>query len=449
MNSQINEKKRFYIHTLGCKVNQYESQAMREILLGAGFKECLSRDMADIYIINTCTVTQHADRESRYLAGMFHRTNPLAKIVVTGCYVERNADEISTLPGVSHIVKNDKKNSIVDILNDLGGATSEVGRGSHLTITGFKGHTKAFVKIQDGCENRCSYCKVPLVRGVLKSKPLDVIVKEVSGLVANDFKEIVLTGICLGAWGRDIFPPEISNSVGLKAPDLTDVLKSLERISGNFRIRISSIEMKYVTDEMIAFIAGSKKVCRHLHIPLQSGDDEILKRMNRPYTCAQYLGLIEKLKHSIKDIAISTDVMVAFPGETDENFINTMNFLKAVSPARTHIFTYSKRDGTAAAAFDGEVNEVLARKRYYNLRTIAIMLSYIYRAKFIGRTLDVLVESKRDRQTGLLSGYSDNYIKVIFAGDDGVMRTIAPVRIEEMSLVYTRGAYGPVSDVKV
>ncbi|MDD5137012.1 MAG: tRNA (N(6)-L-threonylcarbamoyladenosine(37)-C(2))-methylthiotransferase MtaB [Candidatus Omnitrophica bacterium] len=440
MNSQTNLRKRFYIHTLGCKVNQYESQAMREILLRAGFKECIAKEIADIYIINTCTVTHHADRESRYLVGMFHRINPGAKIVVTGCYVEKNADEISFLPGVAHIVKNEEKGRIADILDPQPAASIPQGSfDAPLTITGFKDRTKAFVKIQDGCENRCSYCKVPLVRGALKSKPLEKVVEEASLLAASGFKELVLVGICLGAWGRDFFPSEAAASVGLKEISLIDLLKALDAVPGDFRIRLSSIEPKYVTDELIEFIAKSKNICRHLHIPLQSGDDEILRRMNRPYTTTEYRELIGKLRLAMEDIAISTDVMVGFPGETDANFSNTVNFLKSIVPARTHIFRYSRRDGTAAGSMSGEIGEETAKKRYYDLKTVALMAAYIYKEKFINKPLEVLVESKRDRQSGLLTGYSDNYIRILFNGPDAAMKNMAAVKIEELTMGHALG----------
>ena len=418
--AQVNPKNRFYIHTLGCKVNQYESQAMREILLREGFEESLSKEATDIYIINTCTVTHHADKESRYFAGMFHRTNPNAKIVIAGCYAERNADEISALPGVTHIVKNADKASIADILGETRSPKPVTRETDCLSITDFKDRTKAFVKIQDGCENHCSYCKVPLVRGGLRSKPLDKVIEEIKVLLSHGFKELVFTGICLGAWGKDISP----------LGNLVDVLRAIEKIKGDFRIRLSSIEPKYVTDELIKFISESKKICRHLHIPLQSGDDEILKSMNRPYTTGDYRALTEKLKNAIPDIAISTDIMVGFPGETEKHFRNTLNFVKAISLARIHIFTFSKRDGVAASDMPGEVSEGVSKKWYLALKAAALEASYVYRSRFIGKNVKVLVEAKRDKKSGLLTGYSDNYIKVLFAGDDALMKRIVSVEVK-------------------
>lgn len=435
MNSQTNLANRFFIHTVGCKVNQYESQAMREALIGSGFKESLSAEMADIYIVNTCTVTGHADRDSRYAIGFLHRANPKARIVVTGCYAENNGHLISFLPGVFSIVKNSDKKRIAEILDPALKGDKPFG------ITGFKDHTKAFVKIQDGCENFCAYCKVPFVRGSPVSRPMAEIVEEVKGLVSNGYKEIVLTGICLGAWGKDLFPHEIARNSGIEGAALTDVLKALNKLPGDFRIRLSSIEPKYVTDKLIKFMADNDKMCRHLHMPLQSGDDEVLKRMKRPYTTEDYMALVNSLRLAVKDIAITTDILVGFPGETDGNFKNTVEFIKRFLPARSHIFTFSRREGTAAYSMDGQVDKDTAKRHYYTLRAVAMAASYTYRERFLNEILNVLVENKRDRHTGLLVGYSDNYIRVLFDGPESLMNKIIPIRISEMNLEHTMGVY--------
>ena len=439
MNIQNNSTNiRFFIHTLGCKVNQYESQAMREILVKAGFKECLSKETADLYIVNTCTVTEKADRESRHWIGTFHKTNPKSKIVVTGCSAEHDAENLAFLPGVAHIVKNRDKALIADILNQRP-TTNDQRRD--LNITDFKGHTKAFVKIQDGCENRCSYCKVPLVRGGLSSRPIDDIVKEVRVLAEKGFKEIVLTGICLGAWGRDMVPDDVVRASGLKEPGIVDVLKAIDAAGGDFRVRLSSIEPLNVTDELLEYMAGSSRVCRHLHIPLQSGDDEILRRMNRPYSSLQYKTIVRKAVSKIKDLAVTTDIMVGFPGESNHNFKNTVDLVKDILPARTHIFTFSKRPGTAAWEMGQNADHALLKRRFYELQTACFGASYLYRSGFIGRKLEVLVETRRDRLSGWLCGYSDNYIRIQFQGDDSLMKRVVPVRVEEANLVRTLGLY--------
>ncbi|MCX5666008.1 MAG: tRNA (N(6)-L-threonylcarbamoyladenosine(37)-C(2))-methylthiotransferase MtaB [Candidatus Omnitrophica bacterium] len=434
MNMQADTDRRFFIKTLGCKVNQYESQAIRELLINAGFKECLAKETADIYILNTCTVTQKADSESRHWAGIFHKTNPNAKIVLTGCAVENNANAFSFLPGVSNIIKNDDKIKIADILANREPLTVKDGSHRFLKITDFKDHTKAFVKIQDGCGNACSYCKVPSVRGASISRPLNNTVEEVKTLVSKGFEEIVLTGICLGAWGGDL---------GEKK-NIVDVLKSLCAIPGVFSIRLSSIEPKYVTDELIEYMSQNRKICRHLHIPIQSGDDEILGRMNRPYTTLGMRDLFSKVRKRIEGVGITTDVLIGFPGETDKNFRNTVNLIKEILPVKTHIFPFSKRDGTAAYDMTGAIPEDEVKKRSQSMKISAITASYLYREGFLKKLVDVLVESKKEKHYGKLTGYSDNYIKVIFDGPDSLMKRIVPVRIEEVSLSYTVGLYAQI-----
>lgn len=446
MNSQTNDYKKFFIKTLGCKVNQYESEVIREALIRSGFYECLAEDIADVYIINTCTVTNRADRSSRHWIGIYHKMNPKAKIVVTGCYAENNVDNISFLPGVSNIVKNNDKNRIADILNDSQPSNTQysIPNTQYPTmITDFKGHSKAFVKIQDGCENFCSYCAVPFVRGPLESRPIKEIVEEVKILTGNGFKEIVLTGICLGAWGKELSSTVIAKEIGMKGLGLVDVLKELDRISGDFRIRLSSIEPLYVTDELIDYIAVNKRICPHLHIPLQSGDDEILKKMNRFYTRNEYKALVDKAREKIDKIAITTDILIGYPGETETNFKNTVNFVKEFLPSRIHIFTFSKRKGTAAYETPQDIPNDILKKRFYVLKTAALSASYLYRINFLISKLRVLVETKRDHDTGLLTGYSDNYIKVLFQGPDDLMRKIVSVKINEVSLVHTFGEYEP------
>lgn len=425
------DKKRFFIHTLGCKVNQYETQAMRELLVKTGFSECLPKETADIYIINTCTVTHRADSESRYWAGAFHRANPDARIIITGCCAEKDAAAFSSLPGVMHVIKNSEKGRIAIAIGEDEVTTSpghQVTRSQDaLTISDFKNHTKAFVKIQDGCENFCAYCKVPHVRGPVRSRPVEAIAGEVERLVSKGFKEVVLTGICLGAWGLDL-PGK---------PALIDVLKALNNMAGSFRIRLSSIEPKYVTDELIDYMEQNERMCRHLHIPIQSGDDEILGKMNRPYTAGWIRDLIIKVRARMEGVGITTDIMVGFPGESDKHFRNTFDLIKEIRPVRTHVFPFSARQGTAAYSMDNRVPDKVIRQRLQGITAVAVMASYLYRKTFIKSGLNVLVESKRDRFSGRLTGYTDNYIKVLFDGPDELMKKIVPVRIEDANLGYT------------
>lgn len=428
MNAAVNSNSKFFIKTLGCKVNQYESQAIREILLKSGFKECLSKEAADVYVINTCTVTHKAESESRYWAGVFNKANPKAKIVITGCCAEKDGDIFSAIPGISNVIKNKDKSKIAEILSNTPDSKL-LTLNYALRITDFKNHSKAFVKIQDGCTNFCSYCKVPYVRGPLVSRPIGDVMEEVSILASKGFKEIVLTGICLGAWGSEL----------REKRSITDVLKALIGLPGDFRIRLSSIEPKYVTEELIGLIAQNKRICRHLHIPIQSGDDEVLSRMNRPYTSQQIKDIIINAKNRIEGVGITTDMLIGFPGESDKNFRNSIGLIKDIQPVKTHIFPFSRREGTAAFNMSPAVPQETINIRFQQMQTTAIAVSYLFREKMVGKTLDILVETKRQKYSGRLAGYSDSYVRVLFDGPDKIMKTIAPVKITDSNLTCTLG----------
>lgn len=391
-------------HTLGCKVNQYETQAVRESCLSKGFRET-KRGKADFYVINTCTVTNTADRKSRECIYRCIRENPNAKVVVTGCYVQKDSGDIAGISGVDLIIPNQQKNSIADILfsKKTKSCSASERKYSDLEISSFSNHARAFVKIQDGCNNRCSYCKIPIVRGKSRSRDLLSIVREVDRLIKNGFQEIVLTGICLGAYGKDLE----------EEFDLVNVIEAIEKLDGNFRIRLSSIEAKDVTDKLIDKIAGSPKMCRHLHIPFQSGDNEILKKMNRHYTAESYRRLVDKIRNMIPQIAITTDIMIGFSSETEKRFKNTVKFLKETSPSRMHIFPFSPREHTAAYGFAGRIDSKKKKRRLEFLKDLAREISHEYRKQFLHKELVVLLEHKKDKKTGLAQGYSDNYIKIL------------------------------------
>jgi threonylcarbamoyladenosine tRNA methylthiotransferase MtaB len=346
-----------------------------------GFKEIFNGKPANFYVINTCTVTHKADSGSLALIRRARRESSKAKIIVTGCLVEKDALFLSKLEKIDAIIS--KKFFSEGISN-------------------FCGHTRAFLKIQDGCNNFCSYCKVPFVRGKSRSRVLEDIVFEASRLVSNGFKELVLTGINLGSYGKDL-EPSIS---------LVNVIESLEGIKDLFRIRLSSIEANDVTNELICKISESKKLCRHLHIPIQSGDNQILKKMNRKYCREDYLYLIKKLKKLIPGIAITTDCLVGFPGESDKNFANTVDLIRRIKPLKVHIFPYSERPGTAAGNFNGKLKPSVIKERILKLEKICYGLAHNYIRKFLNKRMDVLVESKVKGRPGFWEGYTVNYIKV-------------------------------------
>ena len=415
-------------YTLGCKVNQYETQAIRENLINNGFKEVDSDNQAHIYIINTCTVTSRAEGKSQGLIRKALNENLEAKVIVTGCCVQDN-NFISQDKRII-AVKNELKNKISQILNNQSLSNSGgIDSYLNLSISDFKGHNRAFVKIQDGCENNCSYCKVTLARGELRSRELSEIKKEVKRLVNKGFREIVLTGICLGAYGKDF-----KNSI-----TLSDIIEEVIDLPGEFRVRLSSIEAGYISDRVIKLLSASSKLCRHLHIPFQSGDNEILKKMNRHYSSKDYLALVQKIRAEIPDIAITTDIMVGFPGEKDENFQNTFSFLKEVSPSRMHIFPFSPREGTLAYNFADRVSHREVKLRMAKLQILAKQKSLEYRQKFLKKEVDVLVETARSKINGYLKGYTDTYIHVLVDGNDSLINKIIKVKIDKVDSDFTFG----------
>ncbi|MFH1678305.1 MAG: tRNA (N(6)-L-threonylcarbamoyladenosine(37)-C(2))-methylthiotransferase MtaB [Candidatus Omnitrophota bacterium] len=397
INGERSRTIKFY--TLGCKVNQYETQLIREQFHIAGFRELTNTLPAEICVINTCTVTHRADHSSLYLIRRIHRENPDARIVVTGCLAQFNAEEIARIPGVSLIVRNENKSRIISLLENSS-KTQEAGKEG---ITYFQGHSRVFLKVQDGCNYCCSYCKVRMARGISISRPIDDIKEEVKALVGNGYLEIVICGICLGSYGKDLIP-------GLSLSRLVD---ELEGIKGAFRIRLSSIEPKDINEQLIGVLANSKRLCQHLHIPVQSGDDRILKRMNRPYLREWYIKIIEQIRGRIPDMAITTDVMIGFPGETEEKFRNTVDLIKKIKPLRVHIFPYSRRLNTPAYNFEGvRLSGDKIKSRAAGLEKVSRAMRSLYCQRFIARDADVLIEKLVSGYPDLWEGYTGNYIKV-------------------------------------
>jgi len=390
-------------YTVGCKVNQYETQSIRERFIRVGFKESQDSRPADIYLINTCTVTHKADRDSRHFILKAHQQNPKAKIIVTGCLVEKDVISLSKIKGIDFIVSK---------------------RFFPEGISNFCAHTRAFLKIQDGCDNFCSYCKVPLVRGSSRSRPLEAIIKEAGQLVKNGFKEIVLTGICLGAYGGDLNPKI----------NLVDAIEALKQIDGLLRIRLSSIEAGDVSDELVNKMANSQKLCAHLHIPIQSGDDKILRQMHRSYTRADYINLVKTIKNKIPQIAITTDVLVGFPGESEENFQNTVKLIEEIMPLRVHIFPYSPRKGTVANSFQNQTSYGIIKKRILRLKDVAKNCAFLFQKKFLNKKMNVLIEGKVKENPDFWQGYTDNYIKVRLKSSRNLKNQFIHLRLEPFHL---------------
>ena len=412
-------------YTLGCKVNQYDTQEMRERFLRTGLVELEDSHPADLYVINTCTVTQRADAESLNIIRRARRENPRAKIVVTGCLTELNEDKIKKADDAILIVKNRDKGSILEHFPSYDSRASELtGSGAISSISYFKGHTRAFIKIQDGCNNFCSYCKVPLVRGPSRSRKLNEIVREAENLTRNGFRELVLCGICVGLYGKDL-SPQI---------EIADVIEALEAIDGVSRIRLSSIEAADVTEKLIEKISRSKKFCPHLHIPIQSGDNEILRKMNRRYSREDYLGLVKRIKNKIALVNITTDVLVGFPAEDENSFQNTVDLVNTAVFLKVHIFPYSRREATPASKnFRYAINPLIIKERAARLKACADITANLCKKQLLGKEMDILVEGPVKENLDFWQGYTGNYVKVIFEAKDDLQNHIIRLKLKEIT----------------
>jgi threonylcarbamoyladenosine tRNA methylthiotransferase MtaB len=409
--------------TLGCKVNQSETEAMKELFRERGYQVVRFNQPADVYVINTCTVTSVADRKSRQLVRRASRLAPDATVAVIGCWPQVATDKVKELPEVDVIIGTGERSLVVDLVEE---AARTKKRVQHVTPVlrkaqfeelplDYSTHTRAFLKIEDGCNQFCTYCIIPYARGTVRSRSPEKVVAAAEQLAAKGYKEIVLTGIHLGLYGSDFSPKS----------DLTVVLKLLEDVPGLERIRISSLDPAEVTPELLELVAGSSKICPHLHIPLQSGSTKILQRMRRPYTAEEYLKLVKRIRQAIPDIGLTTDVIVGFPGETEEDFADTIEVVKIAGFSRLHVFPYSPRTGTLAAEFPDQVETKVKEERSHRLISLGHDLALAFHRRYLGQQLNVLVETERHK--GQLVGYSGNYIRVHFSGDDCLMNQIVPV----------------------
>jgi len=382
-------KVKFY--TLGCKVNQYETQAIMEKFLENGHT-IVDSSNADLYIVNTCTVTKRADNKSIRLIKHIKKINPYSKIAAIGCLAELNSNILERL-NVDYIIPQDKKHLVFDIISSYNSDKKNIWS---LKISRFF-NQRAFVKIQDGCNFKCSFCKIPFVRGKSISREKSDILEEIKRLLDNNHKEIVLCGINLGLYGKDLTPKYT----------IEDLIEDILKINLNFRIRLSSIEPIFITKRLISFFK-EPKICPHIHIPFQSGDDYILEKMNKKERVSLYKDVVKKLRNINKDIAISCDIMVGFPYETDDTFKNTVSFLEEVRPMRIHIFTFSPRENTEFFNYKVKDNKIFVR--YNILKKLKDKLEFEYKTKFLKKRLYMLAEEKKNSYT---IGYTENYIRVM------------------------------------
>jgi threonylcarbamoyladenosine tRNA methylthiotransferase MtaB len=390
--------------TLGCKVNQYETQHVKEALELAGWREAEIGEQAALCVVNTCTVTMEGDAKSRQVVRRLHQAYPAARIVVMGCYATRDPDAVARLPGVTHVITD--KARLPEELQDFGVTAMPSG------ITRFDGHQRAFVKVQDGCLLNCTYCIIPQVRPTLRSRSMEAIVAEVRTLVAGGCREIVLTGVHLGHYGLDL-------SRGRPKSEwcrLWHLLEQLNDLPGDFRIRLSSLEAAEARDDLVRAMSRLARVVPHLHLCLQSGSDRILALMRRRYRVAGFLERCRRLRDALDQPALSTDVIVGFPGETDDDFAQTCQVLRTVGFSRVHVFSYSPRAGTAAANFDTAVPPADINRRREVLRQLEMDLALGYHRCLVGRTLDVLVEGADPDRPGHVLGTACRYVPVALPG---------------------------------
>lgn len=437
-------------HTLGCKVNHYETEAIWQLFKEAGYERTEYERVADVYVINTCTVTNTGDKKSRQVIRRAIRKNPDGVICVTGCYAQTSPAEIMAIPGVDIVVGTQDRVKMLDYIEQFKNERQPINGVRNimktrvyeeLDVPSFTDRTRASLKIQEGCNNFCTFCIIPWARGLMRSRDPKEVVTQAQQLVNAGYKEIVLTGIHTGGYGED-----------LKEYNLSMLLRDLdEQVEGLKRIRISSIEASQISDEVIEVLQNSDKVVRHLHIPIQSGSNTVLKRMRRKYTMEFFAERLDRLKEALPGLSITSDVIVGFPGETEEEFMETFNFIKKHQFSELHVFPYSKRTGTPAARMDNQVDEEIKNERVHRLIELSNQLAKEYASQFENEVLEVIPEEpfKDESNEGLYVGYSDNYLKVIFPASEEIVGKIVKVKIVKAGYPYNEGQFVRVLDEPV
>lgn len=424
--------KKAALHNLGCKVNAYETEAMQHLLEEAGYEIVPFTQKADVYVINTCSVTNMADRKSRQMLHKAKKNNPDSIVVAAGCYVQTSEKEVLNDLSVDIVIGNDRKHDLVRLLEEysldsVNDTVDDINDGKHdfeeLFIDQTKEHTRAFIKVQDGCNQFCSYCIIPYARGRVRSRRFENVIAEVERLAANGFKEVVLTGIHLSSYGVDFE----------EATGLLELIQAVNAVKGIERIRLGSLEPKIVTEHFASELSKLDKICPHFHLSLQSGCDATLKRMNRKYTTKEYEKGCELLRKYFVHPAITTDVIVGFPGETEEEFEQTKAYLKHIHFYEMHIFKYSKRKGTRAAVMPDQIDEQIKAARSEKLIALGHDMSKEFRKFYIGKNEEVLFEEKAvigDKE--YFVGYTKEYVKVAKKTDENLENQIVSGRISGM-----------------
>ena len=429
--------KKVAFYTLGCKVNQYETEAMLEMFKKDGYTQVDSEDFADVYVINTCTVTHMSDRKSRQYIRRMKKKNPDAIIAVVGCYSQVSPEEILEIEEVNLVMGTNERRQIVEEIKKLDASKKastvddimKVRAFEEIEINQTNGRTRAFMKIQDGCDRFCTYCIIPYARGGrVRSRDLESIINEANKLANNGYKEIVLTGIHVASYGKDVKDADTN---------LLTVIKAIDKIEGVERIRLSSVEPLLMTDEFIDTVAKMPKVCPHFHLSLQSGCDETLKRMNRRYTTKEYKEIVDKLRQKMPNVAITTDVIVGFPGETNNEFSQTYEFLRDIELSQMHVFKYSPRKGTPAADMENQIDPQMKQMRSDKLIALNKQNFTNFAKKFEGQEFNVLFEQNIGENK--YEGLTPNYIRVIVESEEDIQGKILKTKINDVKDEYVEG----------
>ncbi|WP_042223416.1 tRNA (N(6)-L-threonylcarbamoyladenosine(37)-C(2))-methylthiotransferase MtaB [Oceanobacillus manasiensis] len=434
-------------HTLGCKVNHYETEGIWRMFMDNGYERVDFDHDSDVYVINTCTVTNTGDKKSRQVIRRAIRKNPEAIVCVTGCYAQTSPGEIMEIPGVDVVVGTQDRKNMIKYIEEhkqtrepINGVTNIMKNRvfEEMDVPEFTDRTRASLKIQEGCNNFCTFCIIPWSRGLLRSRDPESVITQAQNLVDAGYKEIVLTGIHTAGYGED-----------RKDYNFAMLLKDLEtKVDGLKRIRISSIEASQITDEVIEVLDQSEKIVRHLHIPLQSGSDTVLARMRRKYSSDFYKEKVMKIRKALPGLAITSDVIVGFPGETDEEFQETYDFIKEVGYSELHVFPFSRRTGTPAARMDNQVDEDLKNKRVHQLIELSDQLAKEYASEYEDQILEVIPEERvqDENHPGMLVGYTDNYLKVRFEGTQDMIGKLVRVKISQSGYPYNEGTFVRIMD---
>lgn len=426
-------------HTLGCKVNHYETEALWQLFKKEGYQQVDFEQASDVYVINTCTVTNTGDKKSRQVIRRAIKRNPEAVIAVTGCYAQTSPGEVAAIPGVDIVIGTQDRENITSYVEQYKNERQPINavrnimkarEYEELDVPDFTDRTRASLKIQEGCNNFCTFCIIPWARGLMRSRKPESVIAQARKLVEAGYQEIVLTGIHTGGYGED-----------LEDYSLAKLLLDLDKVENLKRIRISSIESSQITDDVIQVLNHSDKMCRHLHIPLQAGDNEVLKGMRRKYTVEEFRNKIYRVREALPGVAITSDVIVGFPGETEEQFMNGYRLIEQLKFAELHVFPYSKRTGTPAARMENQVPEEEKNDRVHRLIQLSERLQLEYAQQFVGDVLEVIPERpyKEAPDSGLYMGYSDNYLQVVFPGNDSLIGKVCKVKLDEPGVEYCQG----------